>query len=176
MKLVIQIIITLVAIVSILWLYSDPGFDSLMASLTSLMAVAGIGISDQIHRQKNYKEDLEQKFSALREVKTVLDRALPNLDSSELLEKLKTDSDLCKNLTSSAVRLFGLRNELIPYIESDFVELIDSQLQPLYDIKLGTYTFKQEKVEQFVSLIQDLRKMVALNENKLRSEYEKRLK
>ena len=45
MKLVIQIIITLVAIVSVLWLHSDPGFDSLMASLASLMAVAVIDIS-----------------------------------------------------------------------------------------------------------------------------------
>lgn len=176
MKLVIQILITLVAIVSIFWLHSKPGFDSLIVSLTSLMAVAGIGISDQIHRQKNLKEDLEQKFNALREVKSVLDRVLPNLDRLKLLEKLKTDPELCKNLTGSAVRLFGLRNELIPYIESDFVELLDSQLQPLYDIKLGIYTFRQEKIEQFVTLIQDLRTMVALNEKKLRHEYEKRLK
>lgn len=176
MKLVIQILITLVAIVSIFWLHSKPGFDSLIVSLTSLMAVAGIGISDQIHRQKNLKEDLEQKFNALREVKSVLDRILPNLDRLKLLEKLKTDPELCKNLTGSAVRLFGLRNELIPYIESDFVELLDSQLQPLYDIKLGTYTFRQEKIEQFVTLIQDFRTMVALNEKKLRHEYEKRLK
>ena len=170
MKLVIQIIITLVAIVSIFWLHSKPGLDSLIVSLTSLMAVAGIGISDQIHRQKNLKEDLEQKFNALREVKSVLDRILPNLD------RIKTDPELCKRLTSSAVRLFGLRNELIPYIESDFVELVDSQLQPLYDIELGTYTFRQEKIGQFVTLIQDLRAMVELNEKKLRHEYEKRLK
>ena len=176
MKLVMQIIITLVAIVSVLWLHSDPGFDSLMASLASLMAVAGIGISGQINRQRYFKEDLEQKFNALREIKTVLDRALPNLDRLKLLEKLKTDPGHCKDLTNSAVRLFGLRNELIPYIESDFVELIDLQLKPLYDIKLGTYTFRQEKVEQFINLIQDLRTMVALNEKKLRSEYKKRLK
>lgn len=77
MKLVIQILIALVAIVSIFWLHSKPGFDSLIVSLTSLMAVAGIGISNQIHRQKNLKEDLEQKFNALREVKSVLDRVLP---------------------------------------------------------------------------------------------------
>ena len=59
--------------------------------------------------------EINDKFIALREIRSVVENIPPNLTTKELEEKLKSDPDFRNNLTNRLVRLFGLRNELIPY-------------------------------------------------------------
>lgn len=119
---------------------------------------------------------LQKKFNALIEIKSVLDNIPPNLNKDELREKLKNDSEFCKSLTGRLVRLFGLRNELIPYLDSEFVALIDSDFQKLYDIGIGHYNFKNEKIGEFVNFTEKIISLTHSLENKLRQKQEKQLK
>ena len=119
---------------------------------------------------------LQKKFNALSEIKSVVDNIPPNLNKDKLREKLKKDSEFCKNLTGRLVRLFGLRNELIPYLDSTFVDLIDSDFQKLYDIGIGQYNFKNEKIDEFVNFTEKIISLTNSIENKLRQKQEKQLK
>ena len=68
---------------------------------------------------------LRQRFDALRQIKSVVKDlwSSPNISRQELLEKLNADPGYRKDLSERLIRLFGLRNELIPYIEPEFVNL-----------------------------------------------------
>jgi hypothetical protein len=72
--------------------------------------------------------------------------------------------------------MFGLRNELIPFIETEFIDLIDNRLEPLFIIENGTYTFREEKIEEFANFAADARSLVVSIENKLTTEYRNQLK
>lgn len=113
----------------------------------------------------------EDKIIAFRQIKKVTDNIPPNLDVKELEEKLRSDSIFLHSMTSRLVRLFGLRTELIPYIENEFVELIDKKLAPLYLIENGTYTFKADKIHELASVADDAKALVALKEKALMKEY-----
>ena len=171
-----HILLIIIAVASICWLFFKPSWEAFTVSLAALASVAGIGLLDQIRQPKAINEHLQQKFYALRKVKAVVDNIPRGLERDEVLERLKTDPNLLKELTSRLVRLFGLRNELIPYLEPEFVELIDTQLQPFYIIQTGSYTFREEKLEEFVVFMEQLPPLVLSMEKRLMQEYEKSLK
>jgi hypothetical protein len=106
------------------------------------------------------------KFEALREIKSVIANIPPNLSKKELEERLKSDGDFRRNLTNRLVRLFGLRNELMPFIEPEIMDLIDKQLEPLFIIENGLYTFKTEKIPEFAIFAANIKSLVASIEDK----------
>lgn len=176
MILILRIIFTLAAIGSILWLYYEPGWESLTASLSAVATVAAIGVVEDIRRPKATNDHLQQKFFALREIKSVVGSIPPDLGYKQLLEKLKEDSDFRGTLTRRLVRLFGLRNELIPYIDPEFNQLIDTQFQALYIIRAGAYTFREDRMAEFARVAVRLRALTLSMERTLREEYDKRRK
>lgn len=177
MRLLIWYILAIIfALASIWWLYSEPSLEAFIASLAALIAVAGVGLLDQIRQPKAMNEHLQGKFYALSKIRAVVDNIPQGLEREEILERLKTDPKLRRQLTGRLVRLFGLRNELIPYLEPEFVELIDTQFQPFYVIQTGTYTFREEKLEEFVVFMEQLPPLVLSAETRLMQEYEKSLK
>jgi hypothetical protein len=116
------------------------------------------------------------KFESLREIKSVTSNIPPDLDETELGNKLTVDPDFLGKLSGRLVRLFGLRNELIPFIEPEIVELIDRQLQPLYKIENGSYTFKPDKISELATFAHKARLLVTAIEEKLMNEYRERAK
>ena len=117
---------------------------------------------------------LRQRFDALRQIKSeVKDIWSPDISRQELVEKLNGDAAYRKDCSERLIRLFGLRNELIPYIEPEFVNLIDGQLKQLFDIETGKYTFREEKVEELVAFTETIISQVDAVEKALTQEYKK---
>ena len=114
-------------------------------------------------------------IEALREIKSVIGNIPPNLSREELEVKLNNEPAFRRKLTSRLVRLFGLRNEHIPFIDSQFVDLIDKQLLPLFDIECVTYTFKTDKITEFANFSYEAISLVASIEEKLTQEYRNQL-
>jgi len=176
MKLIVQFIFALIAVVSIFWLRYEPGFEPLVASLVALATVTGIAIDEQIRRRKAANAHLQQKLFALREIKSIVGNVPPDLGYKQLLVKLMEDSDFRGSLTRRLVRLFGLRNELIPYIDPEFNQLIDTQFQALYIIRTGSYTFREDRMEEFARVAVELRELTLSTEKVLMAEYDRRRK
>src|SRR3972149_5032876 len=135
-------------------------------SLFNFLEKIGVSIFGWKLSQKTYNKQLlvdtiKQKFDALREIKSTIENIPPNLSKQELAAKLKSDPDFCENLTNRLVRIFGLRNEFIPFIETEFIDLINKRLEPLYIIENGTYIFREEKIEDFATFAMEAKSLVA---------------
>jgi len=126
--------------------------------------------------KQNSLDHLEHELEAFRKIKSVVANIPPNLNKNRLFEKLKIDSGFRRRLTNRLFRLFGLRDELIPYIDSRFVDLIDNQLRPLFTIENGKDTFEEEKLEEFVSFTEKIITLTHTLEKELTQEYEKQVK
>jgi hypothetical protein len=161
------------ALASILWLFLDPGPEPFAASLVTLGVILGIAVQAQIKLSKAIDESLEYRLNALREIISIVDN-IPKVSIYDLSAKLYTDAEYCKQLASRLVRLFGLRRELIPYLEPEFINLIDNELAQLYVIELGTYTFKNDMVHKLIDFCEKVTKFVQTTEMKLTKEYRSR--
>jgi hypothetical protein len=117
-----------------------------------------------------------EKFNALREIKSVIANIPPDLNKEELEGKLNAEPEFCRGLTNRLVGLFGLRNELIPFMEPELIDLIDKQMEPLFIIENGIYTFRTEKISEFANFADKAKSLVASIEAKLTKEYKQRLK
>jgi hypothetical protein len=171
----VEIISTLGALASILWLFLDPGPEPFAASLVCLAVILGIGVQAQIKLSKIQDDALSERLSSIREFIHAIDD-IPRLTAEELEVKLKNDSELCKSLTSRLVSIFGLRREYIPYIEQELIDLIDNEFQQFYDIGVGSYKFNKEKIHEFAIFSEKLAKTVRDVEKKLIADYRKRFK
>ena len=121
-------------------------------------------------------DTLKQRFDALHEIKSVIRNIPPDLSRKELIDRLNSDPEFCKSLTSRLIRLFGLRNERIPFLESEFIDLLDKRLEPLFIIENGTYIFRKEKIEEFANFAEEAKSLVASIEEKLTREHKNQLK
>jgi len=130
-------------------------------------------LNSHSQRKQRRLERLAESFNALREIRHVVEDIPPDLDEKELNERLASDPDFQKSLSSRLARLFGLRTELIPSLDKEFSELIDKQLQPLYKIQTGSYDFKAERINDFAFSCMRLKELVLQVENRLSDEYEK---
>jgi hypothetical protein len=106
------------------------------------------------------------KFEALREIKAVISNIPPHLSRKELEDRLKNDQEFQKSLSHRLVGLFGLRNELIPYIEPEIMDLIDKQLEPLFIIENGSYTLRTERIPEFAAFAENIKLLVTAIEEK----------
>lgn len=161
------------ALITVLWLYLDPGPEPFVASLASLVAILVIVIQAQVKLAKVQDESLSKRLHSIQEIRRVIDD-IPRVDRGELYYKLFNNDDLCNSLTSRLVRLFGLRRELIPYLEQELVDLIDNEFEQFYVIEVGHYTFRKEKLYEFAVCVDKLAKVVREFEKKLTDEHRKR--
>lgn len=154
------------------------GFLEKLGLLVVPLIAAYIGwrLSQKTYVRQLLVDTLKNKFDALREIKSVMGNIPPDLNKEGLIERLRNDDDFRNSLTSRMVRLFGLRNELIPFIAPEFVDLIDTQLEPLFTIENGIYTFRPEKLQAFAVFADKARLLVSSIETKLTEEYKKQLK
>jgi len=136
----------------------------------------GWRLSQKTYVRQLLVDTLKNKFDALREIKSVIGNIPPDLNKEGLIERLSHDEDFRNSLTGRMVRLFGLRNEIIPFIAPEFVDLIDTQLEPLFTIENGSYTFRPEKLQAFAMFADEARLLVSSIETKLTEEYKKQLK
>ena len=154
------------------------GFLEKLGLLVVPLIAAYIGwrLSQKTYVRQLLVDSLKNKFDALREIKSVIGNIQPDLNKEGLIERLSNDDDFRKSLTGRMVRLFGLRNELIPFITPEFVDLIDAQLEPLYIIENGIYSFRPDKLQAFAMFADEARLLVASIETKLTEEFKKQLK
>ena len=154
------------------------GFLEKLGLLVVPLIAAYIGwrLSQKTYVRQLLVDTLKNKFDALREIKSVMGNIPPELDKEGLIERLKNDDNFRESLTGRMVRLFGLRNELIPFIAPEFVDLIDTQLERLFTIENGRYTFRPEKLQAFAMFADKARLLVSSIETKLTEEYKKQLK
>lgn len=141
-----------------------------------IAAYIGWRLSQKTYVRQLLVDSLKNKFDALREIKSVIGNTPPSLNKKALEERLTSDEDFRNSLTGRMVRLFGLRNELIPFIDPEFVELIDLKLTPLYVIENGRYTFRSEMIHDFASFAEEAIIVATSIENKLTEEYNEQLK
>jgi len=141
-----------------------------------IAAYIGWRLSQKTYVRQLLVDSLKNKFDALREIKSVIGNIPPDLTKDGLIDRLSNDDDFQKSLTDRMVRLFGLRNELIPFITPEFVELIDSQLEPLYRIENGLYSFRPDKLQEFAIFADEAKLLVASIETELTEEFKKQLK
>ena len=141
-----------------------------------LAAYIGWRLSQKTYVRQLLVDTIKNKFDALREIKSVIGNIPPDLNKEGLIKRLGQDDDFRNSITNRIVRLFGLRNELVPFIAPEFVDLIDTKLQPLFTIENGSYTFRHEKLEDFAIFADEARRLVSSIETKLTDEYKKQLK
>jgi len=154
------------------------GFLEKLGLLVVPLIAAYIGwrLSQKTYVRQLLVDTLKNKFDALREIKSVIGNIPPDLNKEGLIERLSNDDNFQNSLTDRMVRLFGLRNELIPFIAPELVDLIDTQLEPLFTIENGSYTFRPEKIQAFAIFADKARQLVSSIETKLTEEYKKQLK
>ncbi len=141
-----------------------------------IAAYVGWRLSQKSFARQLLVDSLKNKFDALRELKSIIGNIPPDLNEKAIVEKMRNNKEFRESLTGRMVRLFGLRNELIPFIAPEFVELIDSQLEPLYIIENGSYDFKFEKIQEFAVFAEKAKRLVSSIEIKLSAEYKEQLK
>ncbi|MBC8434327.1 MAG: hypothetical protein H8D96_20655 [Desulfobacterales bacterium] len=168
-----EVISTIGALASILWLFLDPGPEPFAASLVCLAVILGIGVRSQVKLAKMQDDALLERLNSIREIMQVTDD-IPRIPADELLTKLNSDEKFCKSLTLRIVRLFGLRRERIPFLEPEIIDLIDNEFEPFYSIGVGLYTFKSEKLHEFSVFAVKLANTVRELERKLTEEHRKR--
>lgn len=168
----VEVISTLGALASILWLFLDPGPEPFAASLVCLAVILGTGVQARAKLAKIQDEALSERLNSIREIMKVTDN-IPRVSADELYLSLDNDEEFRKSLTSRLVRLFGLRRELIPYIEPEIIDLIDDEFEKFYTIGIGRYTFKNEKLHEFAIFAEKITKTVQGIEKKLTEEHRK---
>jgi hypothetical protein len=119
----VEVISTLGALASILWLFLDPGPEPFAASLVCLAVILGIGVQAQAKLAKIQDEALLERLNSIREVMQVTND-IPRTSADELFKRLDGDEEFRNSLPRRLVRLFGLRRELIPHIEPELIDLM----------------------------------------------------
>ncbi len=170
----VEVISTLGALASILWLFLDPGPEPFAASIVCLGIILGTGVQARVKLAKIQDDALTERLNSIREFLQVTDN-IPRVSADELFENLENDKEFCKSLTSRLVRLLGLRRELIPYIEPELINLIDGEFVGFYNIKVGTYNFKNEKLREFSIFAEKIAKTVKEIEKRLTEEHRKQI-
>jgi len=155
-------------------------FDFLEAIAPSITAVLAVWLGWWLGRRSYIRqlsvEHVQRKFGAFREIKSVLDLFPQDLTRDQLLEKMNSDAAFRNRVSERLVRLFGLRNELVPYLEAELVTLIDSKLRPLYYIEGGTFTFKDGECGNLVDIAQKMIGTLRSLEKNLTEKYESYLR
>ncbi len=147
------------------------------SAIISLIAVYfGWRLGYYSERRRRELEILEKKIEALRELRGVVDNIPRDTKAEQLAERMKIDSEFKNNLKHRLVRLFGLRRELIPFLDDKIIFLIDKRFMPLFLIETGSYDLKADVTDAFAKCCEDLIIETDNLEKCLTESYYKRLK
>jgi hypothetical protein len=123
---------------------------SLITAVVSLIGVwLGSKLSTRNERRRHGLEMLENRFEAFRQLKGVIDNIPRETTVDELTARLKTEPELLNSLKHRLVRLFGLRRELVPYLDDKIALYIDQRFHSLFRAETGTYELKPTVEEEF---------------------------
>jgi hypothetical protein len=123
-------------------------------------------------RLQRHLDDLAARFAALREVMKVAENVPRALSYHELQERLAADPELHRALTSRLIRLFGLRIELTPYLDSEIRDFIDGTFKGLYATAAGSYELRVND-EVFADVAVQFRRLTTRVEEKLIAEHKR---
>lgn len=155
----------------------EQTLNFLIDLIPKLLPLAGVwlgwGLNSHSQNKKRRLDRLTESFSALKEIRHVVEDIPSDLNKDELHKRLEEHPPFRKSLSFRLIRLFGLRTELIPSLDKDIAELIDNQLRPLYIIETGKYDFKEDRLPEFAVICLKLRESVLNIEKRLTNEYEK---
>jgi len=140
--------------------------------LTLIGVWLGWVLNSLSQRRQHRMESLQSYFAALREVMKVTSNIPPDLGVSELQSRVESEVEFQNSLSGRLVRLFGLRTELIPYLDKEIIEFIDQRFKPLYTIETGTYEIRSNMSKEFAVAVYQLRLLVERVERRLVSKYE----
>jgi hypothetical protein len=170
----VEVISTLGALASILWLFLDPGPEPFAASLVCLAAILGTAVQAQVKLAKIQDEALTERLNSIREIIRVVDN-IPRVSADGLFRTLDNDKEFRNSLIHRLVRLFGLRRELIPYVEPELITMIDDEFEKFFVVRAGSYNFRDEKLQEFAIFSEKLSKTVREIEKQLIEEHRKRV-
>jgi hypothetical protein len=141
-----------------------------------LISVAGVWLGWRLGTHSQLKqrrlEHLQSRLAALREVMSVTSNIPPDLGLNDLKARLAGDAEFCKNLKYRLISMFGLRIELMPYLEPEIRRFIDYTFRPLFTMGVGSYELLPDRVDKFAQAAIELRRLANTVEEKLISEHE----
>lgn len=147
------------------------------SAIISLIGVYfGWRLGHYSERRRLELEILEKKIEALRALREVVDNIPRDLKAEQLAKRMKADSEFKSNLEHRVVRIFGLRRELIPYLDDRITFLIDNQLMPLFVIETGSHNLKADAIDAFARCCEKLIFEADSLEKSLTKAYYKKLK
>jgi hypothetical protein len=144
----------------------------IISAVTPLLGVAlGWLISNRSQKQQRKLERLYDLFEAQKELIAIASNIPPQIDGTDLYRKMLSEPGFYKDLAKRMVRLFGIRVEQFPYLESDVRNFIDARLKPFYIVETGTYSLKENTQLGFSAAVIEYRNIVQRNESKLIEKY-----
>jgi len=147
------------------------------SAIISLLAVyLGWRLGYYSERRRRELEILEKKIEALRSLREVVDNIPRDIKAEQLSRRMGADSEFKKNLEHRLIRLFGLRRELIPYLDKNIIFLIDKRFMPLFLIEAGSCDLKADTIDEFAKCCEELIKETDNLEKNLTESYYKRFK
>ena len=145
--------------------------DAIGSEVVTVLAVwLGWRLGASTQRTQRRLDALERRFEALSAIMAVADNVPSHMSYDELVAQLENDDGFRRNMSGRLVRLFGLRNELIGWLDPDIVDFIDDRLRPLYRSGVGKYDLQRDRVGEFATLALELPELVARTERKLLKE------
>ena len=109
--------------------------NAIGSEVVTLMAVwLGWRLGASTQRTQRRLDALDRRFEALSQIMAVADNVPSHLDHDQLATQLETDDEFWQSMKGRLVRLFGLRRELVGWLDPAIVEFIDGRLRPLYKL------------------------------------------
>ena len=116
----------------------------------------GWKLGNQSERRRRVSELLEKRFDAFRQLKAVTDSIQRGDTVEQLAGRFATEPELLSALKHRLVRVFGLRRELVPYLDHKIALYIDQELYPLFHAETGTYELKPGVEHRFAQCCVEL--------------------
>jgi len=124
-----------------------------MALVTAVVSLIGVWLGSKLstrsERRRRDLELLEKRFEAFRQLKEVIDSIPREATVDELTARVKTEPELLNSLKHRLVRLFGLRIELVPWLDEKIGLYIDQRFRSLFRAEIGTYELKPGVEDKF---------------------------
>ena len=145
--------------------------DAIGSGVVALIAVwLGWRLGASTQRTQRRLDALERRFEALSAIMAVADNVPSDLSYDQFVTRLETDDEFRGSMSGRLVRLFGLRRELVGWLDPAIVEFIDDRLRPLYRSGVGEYDLPRDRAREFATPALELPELVAGTERKLLGE------
>ena len=145
----------------------------MLAPVLTLVGVwVGWRLGASSRRGERRMERLRERMEALAEILKVVDNVPPDIGRQELVERVSRDPEFAKSLSMRLLRLFGLRTELIATIDREIGDFIDERVRPVFEIAVGNYQLRADRISEFAAAAVDLRILTKRVERRLIDEYE----